>query len=140
MLHDFIGLLGIPVILGIGVALSTDRKAIKPKLILWGLGIQLALAIFILKTTVGAQVFQGLGAAVSQLLHFSDEGAAFIFGDLVRKPETFGFIFAFKVLPAIIFVGSLMNIAYYLGIMQLIVNFVAKLMVRTMGTSGAESL
>ncbi len=140
MLHDFIGLLGIPVILGIGVALSTDRKAIKPKLILWGLGIQLALAIFILKTSVGAQVFQGLGAAVSQLLHFSDEGAAFIFGDLVRKPETFGFIFAFKVLPAIIFVGSLMNIAYYLGIMQLIVNFVAKLMVRTMGTSGAESL
>jgi CNT family concentrative nucleoside transporter len=140
MLHNFIGLLGIPAILGIAVLLSTDRKAIKPKLILWGLGIQLALALFILKTPVGALVFKKLGEVVSKLLEFSDAGAAFIFGDLVTKPETFGFIFAFKVLPAIIFVGALMNIAYYLGIMQVVVNFVAKLMVRTMGTSGAESL
>lgn len=139
-MQNYIGILGILAILGFGVAFSTDRKAIKPRVILWGLGIQLTLAAFILKTDIGAKVFAGLGAAVSQLLHFSDEGAAFIFGDLVRKPETFGFIFAFKVLPAIIFVGCLMNIAYYLGIMQLVVNFVARLMVKTMGTSGAESL
>lgn len=140
LLHDVIGILGVVVILGIAYGLSTDRKAIKPKLILWGLGIQLTLAIFILKTSVGIQVFEKLGALVSALLDFSDQGASFIFGDLIRKPETFGFIFAFKVLPAIIFVGALMNIAYYLGIMQVVVNFVAKLMVRTMGTSGAESL
>jgi CNT family concentrative nucleoside transporter len=140
MLHDYIGLLGIPAILGIGVALSSNRQAIKPKLIAWGLGFQLALALFILKTSVGARVFQHLGAAVAKLLEFSDAGSAFIFGDLIRKPETFGFIFAFKVLPAIIFVGALMNIAYYLGIMQVVVSFVAKIMVKTMGTSGAESL
>lgn len=140
MLHNFIGLIGIPVILGIGVALSTNRKAINPKLIAWGLGFQLALALFILKTSVGAKLFENLGAAVSKLLEFSDAGAAFIFGDLVRKPDAFGFIFAFKVLPAIIFVGALMNIAYYLGIMQVVVSFVAKIMVKTMGTSGAESL
>lgn len=139
-MQNFIGILGVFAILGFGVAFSTDRKAIKPRVILWGLGIQISLAAFILKTDIGAKVFAGLGAAVSQLLHFSDEGAAFIFGDLVRKPETFGFIFAFKVLPAIIFVGCLMNIAYYLGIMQVVVNFVARIMVKTMGTSGAESL
>lgn len=137
---NFIGILGIPVILGIGVALSTDRKAIKPRLIAWGMGIQIALALFILKTTVGIKIFQFLGMIVNTLLEFSNTGAAFIFGDLVRKPETFGFIFAFQVLPAIIFVGALMNIAYYLGIMQMVVTAVAKLMVKTLGTSGAESL
>ena len=136
----FIGILGIPIILGIGVLLSTDRKAIKPRLIAWGLGIQVALALFILKTTVGITIFQFLGNVVNTLLEFSNTGAAFIFGDLVRKPETFGFIFAFQVLPAIIFVGALMNIAYYLGIMQMVVTAVAKVMVKTLGTSGAESL
>lgn len=133
-------LLGIFAILGIGVALSTDRRAIRPRVVLWGLAFQFSLAVFILKTTAGARLFEFLGGLITKLLHFSDVGAAFIFGDLVTKPETFGFIFAFKVLPAIIFVGALMNIAYYLGIMQLVVNFVAKIMVRTMGTSGAESL
>lgn len=139
-MQDLVGILGIFTILGIGYAMSTDRTRIRPRLVLWGLGIQVALAVFILKTDFGANTFAFLGAAVSKLLHFSDEGAAFIFGDLVRKPDQFGFIFAVKVLPAIIFVGSLMNIAYYLGIMQLVVNFVAKLMVKTLGTSGAESL
>jgi CNT family concentrative nucleoside transporter len=136
----FIGILGILAILGIAVLLSTDRKAIKPRLIAWGMGIQLALALFILKTSVGIKIFEFLGNVVNTLLEFSNEGAAFIFGDLVRKPETFGFIFAFRVLPAIIFVGALMNIAYYLGIMQLVVTAVARVMVKTLGTSGAESL
>lgn len=136
----FIGILGILAILAIALAISEDRKAIKPKLVAWGLGIQLALALFILKTPWGTRLFQALGDFVSQILEFSNSGAAFIFGSLVTDMKTFGFIFAFQVLPAIIFVGSLMNIAYYLGIMQLVVSAVAKLMVKTLGTSGAESL
>lgn len=136
----FVGILGIFAILGIAFLLSTDRKAIKPRVVLWGLGFQLALALFILKTTAGIALFKGLGDLVSQILHYSDDGASFIFGRLVTDMDAFGFIFAFKVLPAIIFVGALMNIAYYLGIMQFVVSLVAKLMVKTLGTSGAESL
>ncbi len=136
----FVGILGILAILGIAYLLSTDRKAIKPKLVAWGLGIQLGLALFILKTPIGQALFKGLGDIVSKILHYSDDGASFIFGRLVTDMDTFGFIFAFKVLPAIIFVGALMNIAYYLGVMQFVVSIVAKLMVKTLGTSGAESL
>lgn len=136
----FIGILGILAILGIAFALSENRKAIKPKLVAWGLGIQLGLAFFILETPWGSRLFKALGDFVSQILEFSNTGAAFIFGSLVSDMKTFGFIFAFQVLPAIIFVGSLMNIAYYLGIMQVVVSAVAKLMVKTLGTSGAESL
>lgn len=136
----FVGILGILAILGIAYLLSTDRKAIKPRLVAWGLGIQMGLALFILKTDIGQLIFKGLGDIVSQILHYSDDGSSFIFGRLVTDMDAFGFIFAFKVLPAIIFVGALMNIAYYLGVMQFVVSIVAKLMVKTLGTSGAESL
>jgi CNT family concentrative nucleoside transporter len=138
-MERFIGLAGIVAILGIAFALSTDRKAIKPRIVLWGLGLQLALAVFILKVPVGKQLFNTLGTAVTTVLDFSKKGAGFLFGPLAGS-EQFPFIFAFQVVPAIIFVGSLMGIAYYLGVMQFIVNIVSKLMVRTMGTSGAESL
>lgn len=138
-MERFIGLAGIVAILGIAFALSTNRKAIRPRIVLWGLGMQLALAFFILKTDWGKQLFQALGHGVTQILDFSKKGAGFLFGPLAGS-EQFPFIFAFQVVPAIIFVGSLMGIAYYLGVMQFIVSLVAKLMVKTMGTSGAESL
>ncbi|MEB3196083.1 MAG: NupC/NupG family nucleoside CNT transporter [Candidatus Sericytochromatia bacterium] len=133
------GLLGIAVILGLAYALSTDRRAIRWAQIGWGLALQVALAVFILWTPLGRAFFEALGAGVTRLLDFSNLGAAFVFGSLVTRPEM-GFIFAFKVLPAIVFVGSLMGIAYYLGIMQAVVSFIAKIMVKTMKTSGAESL
>jgi CNT family concentrative nucleoside transporter len=139
-MHKLIGIVGIVAILAIAFALSTNRRAIKPRIILWGLGMQLALAVFILKIPIGHRIFEALGAGVSKILDFTKVGSSFVFGDLVTKLDSFGFIFAFQVLPAIVFVGSLMGIAYYLGIMQFIVNLVAKLMVKTMGTSGAESL
>jgi CNT family concentrative nucleoside transporter len=138
-MERFIGLFGIVAILGIAFALSTNRKAIRPRIVLWGLGMQLALAFFILKTDWGKQLFQALGHGVTQILDFSKKGAGFLFGPLAGS-EQFPFIFAFQVVPAIIFVGSLMGIAYYLGVMQFIVSMVAKIMVKTMGTSGAESL
>ena len=138
-MERFVGLIGIAVILGLAFAFSTNRRAIRWSLVAWGLGLQLTLALFILWTPVGRWFFEALGKGVSALLKFGDMGAAFVFGPLVTSP-TMGFIFAFKVLPAIIFVGSLMGIAYYIGLMQFVVKGVAKLMVKTMGTSGAESL
>ncbi|MEB3188461.1 MAG: nucleoside transporter C-terminal domain-containing protein [bacterium] len=138
-MDKLVGLLGLLVILGIAHALSTDRRAISYRLVGWGLGVQLALALFILKTPVGQSFFDRLGLAVTRLLDFAREGTGFVFGKLIDIPSM-GYIFAFQVLPAIIFVGSLMGVAYYLGLMQAIVSFFAKLMVKTMGTSGAESL
>jgi CNT family concentrative nucleoside transporter len=140
MPENWIGLLGIGAILAIAWTFSTDRRHINWRLVLWGLGLQLLLALFILKLPFGRQCFEWMGAAVTTLLDFSKQGSTFVFGDLVTKMDRFGFIFCFQVLPAIIFVGSLMGIAYHVGIMQLIVTWTARLMVRTMKTSGAESL
>jgi CNT family concentrative nucleoside transporter len=138
-MERFVGLIGIAVILGLAYAFSTNRRAIRWSLVAWGLGLQLTLALFILWTPVGRWFFEALGGGVTTLLKFGDKGAGFVFGPLVENPAM-GFIFAFKVLPAIIFVGSLMGIAYYIGLMQFIVRGIAKLMVMTMKTSGAESL
>ncbi|MFN3432058.1 MAG: Na+ dependent nucleoside transporter N-terminal domain-containing protein, partial [Candidatus Sericytochromatia bacterium] len=101
-MERFIGLVGIVAILGIAFALSTNRKAIKPRVVLWGLGFQLALAFFILKTDWGKQLFQALGHGVTRILDFSKQGAGFLFGPLAGS-EQFPFIFAFQVVPAIIF-------------------------------------
>jgi CNT family concentrative nucleoside transporter len=145
-MERFVGLLGLITILGIAYALSTNRKAISFRTVGWGLGLQFALALFVLKTRTGIIVFQWLGGLVTKLLEFTKEGSGFVFGPLVTNtaPDgsalNLGFIFAFQVLPAIIFVGSLAGIAYYIGLMQFVVNLVARLMVKTMGTSGAESL
>lgn len=136
----FVGLLGLVAILGIAYLLSTDRRAIKLRTVGWGLALQVALAFFVLKTTIGRDIFQWLGQLANALLDCTAKGAAFVFGRLVTNTHTFGFIFAFQVLPAIIFMGTLAAIAYYLGIMQAVVNVVARLMVKTMGTSGTESL
>jgi CNT family concentrative nucleoside transporter len=138
-MDKLIGLVGIAAIIGIAVAFSTERRAIRWSQVAWGLGLQLALAFFILWTDVGRLIFRALGDGVAQLLGFADKGAEFVFGALVTKPEI-GWIFAFKVLPAIIFVGALMGIAYHIGLMQVVVSFIAKIMVKTMKTSGAESL
>jgi CNT family concentrative nucleoside transporter len=139
-MNKLIGLIGIVVILGIAYLLSTNRKAISLRVVGWGLGMQAFLALFVLKLPIGRMIFEKLGAGVTKLLDFSKVGAGFIFGDLVNKMDAFGFIFAFQVLPAIVFVGSLMGVAYYLGVMQFVVSMIAKVMVKTMGTSGAESL
>jgi CNT family concentrative nucleoside transporter len=139
-MERLISLLGIVCILGIGYGLSTNRKAISLRVVGWGLGLQLLLALFILRTSVGTAIFHKLGDLITKLLDFTKVGSGFVFGKLVTDMGSMGFIFAFQVLPTIIFVGSLMGIAYHLGIMQRIVSAIAKVMVKTMGTSGAESL
>lgn len=147
-------LIGAAVILGIGYAFSTDRKAINWQTVAWGLGLQIVFAFIVLKTGVGQAVFTTVGAYMTRLLAFSNVGAAFVFGPLgdaniwgramtgAIGPEgaQYAVIFAFQVLPTIIFIAALFAILYYFGIMQLVVRVFAVVMHRVMKASGAESL
>jgi concentrative nucleoside transporter, CNT family len=134
------GIFGIALILGIGVGLSRNRRAISRRVVGWGVGLQLAFAIFVLRVPLGQLIFKKLGDAVSALLAFSYAGSGFVFGELGKQHSSLGVVFAFQVLPAIIFVSALFAILYYLGVMQLVVKAFAILMNKVMGASGAESL
>ncbi len=138
-MERLISFFGIFALLGIGWIFSKNRKAINYKTIFTGMGIQILFALFVLKFPPGKKFFQIMNDLIIKVISFSDEGAKFIFGSLINN-QSLGFIFAFQVLPTIIFFSSLMSVLYYLGIMQKIVLFFAKIMTRFMGTSGAESL
>ena len=135
-----IGVFGIAFILGLGIALSRHRRAISWRVVAWGVGLQLAFAIFVLQVTVGQQLFSALGDAVKTILGFSYVGSEFVFGEIGKQHSSLGIIFAFQVLPAIIFVSALFAILYYLGVMELVVKAFAIVMNKVMGASGAESL
>ncbi len=139
-LARFSGLLGIALIVGIGVLLSSNRKAIRWSVVAWGLGLQLAFAVFVLRVPAGQELFRALGDFVTGVLHYAYVGTSFVFGELGKDNSSLGVIFAFQVLPAIIFVSALFAILYYLGIMQLVVRAFARVMTRLLGASGAESL
>ncbi|MGD1874013.1 MAG: NupC/NupG family nucleoside CNT transporter [Mastigocoleus sp.] len=134
-MERFISVLGLFVFVGISYALSVNRSAIKWKPVLWGIALQLTLGVLILKTTPGYTAFKFLGDAVNQFLNFSDAGAKFVFGDNFEEHFV-----AFKVLPTIIFFSSFITILYHYGILQRVVKVMAALMMRTMKTSGSESL
>src|SRR2546421_3723328 len=134
------GIFGIALILGIGIALSRNRRAISRRIVAWGLGLQLAFAVFVLLVPFGHWLFQKLGDVVTEILSFSYAGSGFVFGEIGKQHSSLGIIFAFQVLPAIIFVSALFAILYYLGVMQLVVKAFAVVMNRVMGASGAESL
>ena len=147
------GILGLTVILGLAYLLSSDRRHINWRTVGGGLLLQIVLAIFILKGREMGAWFAPLGwpkeffAWVSSffvlVLNFTTEGARFVFGNLALSPgidDSLGFFFAFQVLPTIIFFSSLMAVLYHLGVMQRIVQAVAWVVSRTLGTSGAESL
>jgi concentrative nucleoside transporter, CNT family len=142
-------------------AFSVNRSNLAWRVILWGVGLQLIFAVFILKTPLGAGIFDWLNTVVVALLGFTVEGARFIFGDLVYNNVPIGLgeagtsapiqempgqvartgaSFAFNVLPTIIFFSSLMTVLYHLGVMQWIVKGMAWVMQKTLGTSGAETL
>ena len=144
-MERFTGLIGIALILGIAYLFSTNRKAINYRTVGMGLLMQLAFAVFILKTPVGQAIFGWLGAAVTKVLTFADKGGEFVFGDLsnpaaLGKVLPNGFIFFFKIIPTIIFVAVLVNVLYHIGVMQLIVRGMAWVMYRVMRVSGAEAL
>lgn len=146
-MERFTGLIGIVLIFAIAFLLSNNRKAINYRVVLSGLAVQLFLAIFILKIPIGKTIFSYLGAGVTKILNFSQAGAAFVFGPLVNAEymtKAFGvgndFIFFFNIIPTIIFVAVLVSVAYYLGIMQLIVKFFAFIVYKLMKVSGSEAL
>ena len=136
----FTGLLGIAAILALGYALSRDRKAIQWRVVAWGLGLQLVFAIFVLQVPAGQRLFKALGDGVTKVLSFSYVGSEFVFGEIGKQSSSLGVIFAFQILPAIIFVSALFAILYYLGVMQVVVRAFAVVMARLMKASGAESL
>jgi concentrative nucleoside transporter, CNT family len=134
------GLIGIVLIILIGYLMSHNRRAIRWKTVAWGLGLQFAFAVFVLKVPAGQALFRALGDFVTTILHYSYAGSEFVFGEIGKPNSSLGVIFAFQILPAIIFVSALFAIMYYLGIMQVIVRAFAKVMSRLLGASGAESL
>src|SRR5271154_5312153 len=136
----FTGILGLLTMLGLAYAFSTNRRAIRLKTVAWGLGLQLAFAVLVLRVDIGQRLFQRAGDAVSRLLSYSYVGSQFVFGDLGKQGSHFGFYFAFQVLPTIIFICAFFAVLYYLGVMQIIIRFFAWVMTRVMGASGAESL
>jgi len=123
----------------IGYLFSADRKAIKWKTIISGVLLQICLGLLILKLPWGQQIFEFARQLFTGILEYTNEGSRFVFGDLTKYSKV-GFVFATMVLPTIIFMSALMSILYHIGIMQIVINFVAKIMVKIMGTSGAESL
>ena len=133
------GLLGIAVILLLAWLLSEHRRAIAWQTVLVGLGLQFALAVFVLWVPAGQWVFAGLAEGFVRLIGFTEAGSSFLFGSLVDTGQ-FGFVFAFQVLPTIIFFGALMACLYHLGIMQRLVAGMAWVMTRLMKVSGSESL
>jgi CNT family concentrative nucleoside transporter len=135
----FTGLLGLFVIVGACYLFSKHRRQVRLQLLLWGLGLQFAFAFLVLKTGFG-RLFQYASTAVNALLNYAEAGSNFLFGPLGIKSGPFGVVFAFQVLPIVIFIASLMSILYYLGIMQILVKGMAVVMQKVMGASGAESL
>ncbi len=136
----FVGVLGMAVLLGLAFLFSTDRKAIQRKTVLWGLGLQLAFGLFVLKFEPGRRLFQVAGDAVNKLLSFAFAGSEFVFGELGKRGSSFGFVFAFQVLPTIIFIAAVFALLYHIGVMQVFIRGFAWVMTRVMGASGAESL
>jgi len=147
-------LVGFGGILAFAYALSTNRRAIRGQVVAWGLGLQVLFALLVLKTDAGQRTFQWLGDRMRQLLEYSAVGATLVFGPLGDRAvwtrvmtgalgeagAQYGVIFAFQILPTIIFIAALFAILYYLGVMQLVVRSFAVVMNRLMGASGAESL
>ena len=140
-LEQYRGILGIIAILGLVVALSDNRKAISLRVVFWGLTLQWAFALVVLKLDAGKLVLTKAGTVVEAVLGCALEGASFVFGPKLTDPSgPWGFIFGFRVLPTVIFVAALFAVLYHLGVMQWIVRGFAVVMAKLMGASGAESL
>jgi CNT family concentrative nucleoside transporter len=136
----YTGILGLLTMLALAYIFSTNRRAIRVKTVAWGLGLQIAFAIFVLRIDYGRRAFQVIGDAANKALSYSFYGSEFVFGPLGKQSSNIGFIFAFQVLPVVIFICAVFAILYHLGIMQIVIRGMAWAMTRIMGTSGAESL
>ncbi len=139
---------GVLCFLGLAALFSKSLQSVSRKTLLWGIGLQFALAVAVIHSEAVREVFKVVGAGIKALITSSDKGAEFVFGNLARPDhmrnvfgeKDFLFCFAFKALPPIIFISSLFSVLYYLGVLQLFVRAMARVMMYLMGTSGAETL
>ena len=134
------GILGMAFLIAVCFALSSNRRQINWRLVLTGLALQLVFAILVLKVDFVAAIFDWISTKVVEFLNIAEQGALFVFGKLVDPSASMGYIFAFKVLPTIVFFSAFTSLLYYLGILQIIVKGLAWVMSKTMRLSGAESL
>jgi len=146
------GILGLVILVMIAVIFSQNRRQIRWQQVGLGIGLQIVFAVFVLLTPWGARIFDGIGGFFVQVINFTAEGASFVFGalaDQLRFGQAFpdelrntgaGFIFAFQVLPTIIFFSALMSVLYHLGLMQKVVQGMAWVMAKLLKVSGAESI
>ena len=134
------GLLGLAFLVLVGYLLSSNRRRIDWRLVGSGLLLQVIFAVLVLKVDRVANSFDWLSQQVVTFLNFSEKGAEFLFGGLVNNQDTFGYIFAFKVLPTVVFFSAFTSVLYYFGIIQRVIKVFAWVMSRTMRLSGAESL
>lgn len=138
MSGNFIGIVGIAVIVGIALLFSTNRKAINFRIVGAAFGLQVAIAAFVLYFDAGKRTIEGLSGAVQAIIDYSKEGINMVFGPLANMPD--GVVFAINVLPVIIFFSALMSVLYHLRIMQWIVRIVGGGLRRVIGTGTVESL
>jgi concentrative nucleoside transporter, CNT family len=137
-LGRFTGLLGLFVFVGLAYVFSTNRRAIRWRTVAWGLGLQILFAFAVIKWTFGQQVLATVSGVITGLLGHAADGSGLVFGYLGIPSNPLS-VFAFAVLPTIIFVSAFFAILYHIGLMQQIIRVVAWIMQWTMGTSGAES-
>ncbi len=134
------GLIGVCALLLIALTLSTNRRAIKPRIVIAGTLMQFVLAYLFLSFPPVVSVFHYFADGVTRIISFADEGTVFLFGNLADAKMPWGFVFAVKVLPVIVFFASFMAVLYHLGIMQRVVAAVAWLLRRSLGVTGVEAL
>jgi CNT family concentrative nucleoside transporter len=129
-------------LLGIAFVLSNNRRQINYRIIVWGLSLQFIFGILILKTPLGKPLFGFFDKVITKLISFSDAGSDFLFKSLVPGVGYHEAMvnFAFRALPTIIFFSSLMTVLYHFGVIQFIVKWISRIMQKSMGTSGSETL
>jgi len=137
-IHRYSGILGIVIFLLVAYLFSNNRKKIPFKTVIYGLITQFLIALFMLKTPVGVEIFKAVNHFFVKVLSYSDQGSKFLFGSLVDSQDI-GAIMAFQVLPLIIFVSALMGILVYLGVIQLVVKLFARVFYKTLKITGVEA-
>jgi concentrative nucleoside transporter, CNT family len=139
-LGRFTGILGLLTMLLLAWTFSTNRRAIRWRTVAWGLGLQFLFAILVLRFEAGRILLAKAGGGINRLLSYAFVGSEMVFGELGKQHSNLGMIFAFQVLPTIIFISAFFAVLYHIGVMQLVIRFFARLMQATMKISGAESL
>jgi len=142
-IYNLISALGIVALIAFLFLFSRSRKRVSSRVIIWGMVLQVVFALFVFRVPFGAQIFLFLNDATMKIIDSAFEGIRFLFGPLASTPGekgSLGFILAFQTLPSIVFFAALMELLYHVGIMERIIDVFARIFVRIMGISGAESL